>query len=381
MKRRHALLFPMAGGTGIGPLSQLLAVAEALELSGWLCTIACSAQRHRMLSEEAGFAVRALPEPAARRVPFVDYRLADVLYFAGVLEVNYLRSTLAVESALMRELQPDALVTASHLTAPITGAIHGVPVLSIAAGPDLARFSSPLYPDDPGYVRAAAQEMNVVLEGLGLEPVSDPSEFSCQRSTHRLAPTWPEFDPALASLDDGRTTFVGPLISYALELRAGPALPAAPMIVVYLNRGSLGPVEELELVTQLAGSHPELSIAWVNAAETPPVPNIRSIPWVPMYRWLNHAVLLVSGGGYNSLLSAVVRGVPSLILPGRSAERHYNAVQFQAQACGRMTTVRSSKDAAADALRGENAQSAMHTRNGCAPRGAAESVDVLASLL
>jgi len=308
-------------------------------------------------------------------VDFVDYRLGDVLYASGVVEQDFLWATLAAEADLVAKIRPDVIVSASNITAPITAAQHGLPSMAVAAGPDAAGFTSPLYSPSDGYLHAAAEQANCVLDALGLPPVADVSELSFQRATLQVAPTWPEFDPFLESLQE-RVAFVGPLISASVELRPSPSPPTEQFVAVYLNRGSLSSPEERLVVARLAETFPQHKLLWIGGPADYPM----SVASVSMYRWLNSASLLVSGGGYNALLSAIARGVPSLVFPGHSAERHYNAVQVVAQHCGAMGGPEDVATPAMEAMAiGERPK--LHPRSGVPLDGAHRVVELLSTAI
>ncbi len=372
MRRRPtALLIPMAGGVGTGPLAQLLAIAEACELAGWRCVLACSSEAHVGVSQRSGFETYALPPPEPRPTQVVDFRLSDVLYSAGVIDRDYMRMALAGEGDLVSLTKPDVIISASNITAPITAQIHGLPSVAIAAGPDSAGFISPLYSASDGYLDAASEEANSVLEELALPPVKDASELAFQRANFRVAPTWPEFDPVLVGMGEP-VSFVGPLISASLELRSSPSPPTEPFVAIYLNRGRSDDSEERGVVEQLTDTFPEHQMVWIGG----PDDHRSSVGSVPMYRWLNRASLLVSGGGYNTLLSAVERGVPSLVFPARSAERYYNALQVVSQGCGSIGQADNVVSPALEAM-ALSERAILHQRSGAPMNGAHRVVEQL----
>jgi UDP:flavonoid glycosyltransferase YjiC (YdhE family) len=320
----------MSGGVGFGPVSELLAIAEALELRGVSPRVVTFSERQSALVEELGFQSTSLPGPVARMLPVVDYTLSDVFYANGFTDPRYLSSTVESLCALIRRDRSDVVVCVTNPAAVLAARRLSVASVALVAGPDLPNFESPLY-ERSLYRGRATSDLNACLAEMGVGHASCVEDVVFRWSDGLVAPTWPELDPVLSS--QAEVQFVGPVKSVGLDLLGGPLPPRdlRNSVVVYLNRGSVNEAEAERILIRCAEWFSEDVVVWVGGDSTVARSvdrRILCVGRVPLSRWLNTAKLLVSGGGLVAMLSALERGVGTLCIPGMNAERFYNGQQF-----------------------------------------------------
>jgi UDP:flavonoid glycosyltransferase YjiC (YdhE family) len=326
----------MSGGVGLGPVTQLVGIAEQLALSGFEPVFAADTRLVAEI-EKLRFRCYRTTSPSAPWAPeFVDFRFSDVLFSVGVANREFLSAEVSRFIEIVQAEAPALIISALNISASIVSASTGVPLASIAAGADLETLESPLYVSSP-YAQTAADEVNLVLESYGQRVVSDVGELSFLRSDARLAPTWPGLDPLLDHVD---VQFVTPIRSVSFDVLSGPWPPPEldNMVLCYLNRGSLSAILEETLVLRLCDIFPDKPIVWVAGRSSLDRKNLLVVDKVPLSKWIARSSLLVSGGGYNAMLTAVGLRVPVLACPGRSAERYYYSSVLEGVGLARLGT-------------------------------------------
>ena len=333
---RRYLFCPMTEGRGVGQITQLLAVAEQLTLRGQDCAFVTNADQARFLVE-LGYRCFVAPAPTTGHALVHDFRLGDAARAMGILDPAYYAKALAFEQAAVDEFRPDTLFASVKLTSALTARSRGLPLVSIAAWSDSPRFTSPLYTEDDN--EAIPVELAELLALHGFSDVQDIAELAHCRSDRLVAPFSREFDPFLPS---EQVSYVGPLLSNGLDMYGSlNAMPAdqTNLIVVYVNRGSQAVAHYLDIIGQAARAIPRYKFVVVERdrsvrCELPD--NVSVVESAPILRMLSRAMLLVSGGGYNALMAALLTGTPVVGLPGRCAERDFNLRRVAELAAGVM---------------------------------------------
>ena len=326
-RSRKVLLCPMAEGVGLGPISQLLAVAEEATLKGVECAFLASG-RHQGILEQLGYRCYAAPRPIRKDSSAPDYRLSDAARALGIADVEYLTRALEAEQRAIDDFSPDILFSATKLTTVVSARRNSIPLVSLTATPDSPDFTSPLYP--PTLEEAEPNPDGIRLQEFfaarGLPGVTDLSALSFKLSDYKVAASCRSFDPFF---DPEEVTYVGPLLSKAIDLYWTKASfnYHRPLIVVYINRGSVLVSDYIDILIPIAISmkdHDFLIIEPEASSQLTVPDNVIIVDRIPITRVIQHAVALISGGGKSAVLSAAQAGVPVLGLPGRSAERDFN---------------------------------------------------------
>ncbi|MGB6068072.1 MAG: nucleotide disphospho-sugar-binding domain-containing protein [Desulfomonilaceae bacterium] len=320
-------------GPAIGTITRCLAIAEHLRLLGHETLFLTSGEGAKYVSE-AGFDYLqgVAPDPAAALHPLYD--LSDVAVFLNLTREEYLRRSLDAEQNAVESFHPDVLFSEFKLTAPITAAQSGLPLVSTACSPADPRFVSPLFPDK----RAVNHEeaiagFNRILEERDLAPVKDVAELFFMRSNLKVAPTIQQIEPLLADVPN--LHYVGYLLYDRRELAPLPkgliekAL-GRNLVFAYFGTGEISPAQYTKVLPRAydgtefhaivaVGDHPDLPYL------PDPTENVTWVRFVPGRSILRCSQALIFHGGQNTAMASLIHKVPSLVFPGADFERDFNA--------------------------------------------------------
>ncbi len=322
-------------GSALGSISRCLAMAEILREQGHK-TLFLTNSLSAAHVEGFGFEhlMGAMPPPPDDFHPMHD--LADVAVYLKLTEERYIRQALQHEWTAVEQFGPDVLVSEFKLSAPITAARAGLPLVSTACTPAMPGFESHLYQGKPrlGHSEALAG-FNRVLSEHDQEPIKEVAELFYGRSQVKLAPTIHELEPALAEVPD--LHYVGYLLHYAMEHGDLPPelqVPACEsrLVFTYLSTGELGPKAYTKVLpSAFAGTRFHVAVATGDHPDLPELPpateNLSYHRFLPGMSMLKASCAYISHGGQNSVVSAMLAGVPSLLFPGGDFERYFNARQ------------------------------------------------------
>jgi UDP:flavonoid glycosyltransferase YjiC (YdhE family) len=254
--------------------------------------------------------------------------------FLNLTSEEFVRASLDSEQKAVEGFGPDVLFSEFKLTAAITAAATGLPLVSTACTPADPRFLSPLFPGERALNHdEAVTGFNRILEERKLDPISDVAELFFTRSDIKVAPTLPEIEPMLADVPGLR--YVGYLLYDRWELAPLPEgllkkAHGRNIVFVYFSLGEIGPRAYTRVLPEAfagtefhaivaVGDHPDLPKL---PAETP---NVTWLRYVPGRSMLKCSEALIFHGGQNTSVASLIYGVPSLIFPGSDFERDFNA--------------------------------------------------------
>ncbi|MEU1010750.1 hypothetical protein [Streptomyces sp. NPDC005890] len=333
------LFEPLGGALGIGAITRCLAMAQAAVMRGH--QVAFLAPEGYPLLDELALGPR-FPAPAPIRPPeLVGTGEADgfteAVLIRGMAQPDYADRAIAAELDAYRTFAPDIVVTEMQPTVPIAAHLTGIPFACTISSPNLSLFTGP--PRSPGRLEEVEATYASLCERHGLPPMP-LEELLHHRAALNIAPTAEILEPALGAVP--RTRYVGPVLFPSLELAPAPSYPAGTTrILVYLSFGAVKLAEFLPVVGK-AFPGPEFSV--VVAAREPSVAgravpfqqdNIVVAPTPGMTRLLSDTDLLITRGGQNALMAALLAGVPVIGTPGRSPEPIYNLGTLQAHGAAR----------------------------------------------
>lgn len=346
MSRRATIYAAMTGG--FGSLAQVLPVLDRLDRARY--RIACS------ISHGAADALRRLgyelipyPEvgppkvvtPKGRRWFDLDhywgrFGFADPEYFSELVE-SRLR--------IVRELQPDLLVSQFCPPTEVIARITGIPLVSFTqscwhpAGKRIDWWDPRPRDDSP----RATPAVNAVLERHGAAPIHRMEDLN--RGDLTFLPSFPELDP----VGDPAARYLGPLRWDSAGRVSAPAslAPSRPLVVVYTGKlqdsaGDSGQLILERVVEALQGAAVDAVVATGIGQDGVDVrsyqrSNIRVRDWVPLDELLPQSRLFIHHGGHGSCMAALHAGVPSLVIP-TFQEREFNARQLHALGLGDFIT-------------------------------------------
>jgi len=330
----RVLFLPLITRThGAGTISRCLAVAEHLRLSQHEVSFLTYGEAAKQVAQfRFAFVEGTVPDPPGALHPLYD--LSDVAVFLNLTSENYLRRSLESELRAVDQFHPDVLFSEFKLTAPITAAIRGLPLVSTACTPADPRFVSPLFLNKRALNHDdAIQGFNEILVKYDQPPIQDVAELFFMRSHCKIAPTIPEMEPLLQDVPN--LHYVGSLLHDRRELAPLPTdlmekAHGKSVVFVYLSEGEIGPslytrvlpsaFDDTEFQAIVAvGDHPDLT-------DLPePTSGVTWVRYVPGRSMLRSSQALIFHGGQNTAMASLIHKGPSLIFPGDHFERDFNA--------------------------------------------------------
>lgn len=323
------LFEPLGGALGIGAITRCLAIAEAAAVRGH--RVAFLAPDGYPLIDELALGERYFaPFPTRRPEPAAGgeaHGFTEAVLIRGMAEPAYLHAALDAEEQAYRAFRPDIVVTEMQPTVPIAAHTAGVPFACTVQSPNLASFAGP--GTQPQRRARADATFAALAQEHGLPGTATLDDLLHRRAAVNLAPTIEALEPALASVPN--TRYVGPVLLPSLELAPAPRYDAAEFrVLVYLSSGTLTLDTYLPVIAE-AFPAPRYSV--VVAAREDEVGG-RRVPFrhgnvivagTPgITRLLQDTDLLVTRGGQNALMAALLAGVPVVGTPGGSPEPAFN---------------------------------------------------------
>lgn len=333
------LFFPIiTSGAALGTISRCLSIAEALRKRGHeACFLIGNPVVH--LVDECGFEFYEGPIPEATGELHALRNLADVAVFLNLTKESHIRAAMKAESMAIERFKPDAIFSEFKLTAPITAAKAGIPLVSTACSPAHPKFISPLYEEELRKAHKsdnAHQSFNEIIEEEGLQTVNDISELFFMRSSCKITPTSPEIEPLLSDVENMH--YVGYLLYDRWERAPLPedlfdGIKASNLLFAYFGAGEIGPDRYMPVLENaFQGTEFHLLIAVGNHPDLPELPlstdNVKYVRFIPGSSILEKCAGLIFHGGQNTAMASLIHGVPSLIIPGSDFERDFNARQL-----------------------------------------------------
>ena len=250
----------------------------------------------------------------------------EVLWLTGALDERYTRAAVEVLRAHMRASRPDVVYSEFSLAAVIAARAEGIPCVGSGSQPTTAAYAS--HPRKSAGIRRLLRDMGM--------PAPASSLTVLEGMRRRFIPSCPTLEPR-----------VGERAVYCGFLDEPPALTGRPRdcALVYLGAGSVPAgvavragrelaralgcdvyVAGVPVATQVAGGH-----------------TVTCAPRFDVAELLPRARVFVHHGGQNSVMDALSREVPQVVVPGRVFERQFNAEAVESARCG--LTVRAPKPA------------------------------------
>ncbi len=230
----------------------------------------------------------------------------EVLHLTGNTCYRYLRRSVEQIREAIRLFRPTIVYSEFNLSAYIAARAEGVTIYSTASFPTEASFAT-----SPQYVGS----VNRLLDELQLPQVSSALDIFYW-ADKRFVPSCPSLE-----------IFENKPYIYCGALRRVDYRPATERnaVVVYMGNGTISPKKMVrEVSSAFRQSDMQVYIAG-KTLETTDCDNIHTAPRFDFSELLPRAALMIHHGGQNSMIDALLYGVPQMICPGRVFERKYNA--------------------------------------------------------
>jgi MGT family glycosyltransferase len=341
---KKVLMLPSYLGGGFGHIGRCLALAEELRKRGWEASFAMG-DPHMGRVREAGFPIFQLhkpyePKAGSKEGPAftVFSEFSYQLVRDGLTSPGAVRDALAEQLKVVRQFEPDLLVSDAWPLAKMLAHLVGLPLVQIVRGathpvsPRLMWWQEPpaaLQPPDPRPV------FNPLLRALGMQPIVRAEDLLT--GDLYLVPAFPEMEPIEGDLEN--THFIGPLIRARQSAAALPEwLDWGSELLVYITLGGgAGPVGGPEFYRKLfcaLDGIPARVVASTGKRFSPsllqqPPQNFRVEEWLPGPAVISRSDLVIYPGGYGTTMELVQAGVPGVVIPFHT-EQESNARRLEA---------------------------------------------------
>ncbi|MFD2673350.1 glycosyltransferase [Marinicrinis sediminis] len=324
---------------GMGPVLRTVPIARQLVQNKMKVTFSVYGPSSQMWIERLGFRHEADTDPTMPGAAFLlpkqphFYHLDHYYAQQGLLDRHFLSSWIEHRIHMLEKLEADVVIADLSPHTLIAAKVLGIPSISLTQS-CLHASGKPLnyWTQTPRNIPKVVPVLNDLLRSYQLPPIERMEE--CNRGDLDMVPSIPELDP----FHDRSVQFVGP-ISMDLHTDSPSLRPFQepwPVILVYPGRmtdaaGASGN-RLVQAVVQAFGNRPVHVILATDEKLPPALHHSTAFPQniqiVASYNeeMLGKADLFIHHGGHGSCLSALMSGVPSLIIPTQT-EREFNARQ------------------------------------------------------
>ena len=248
----------------------------------------------------------------------------EVLWLTGALDERYTRAAVDTLRAHMRAARPDVVYSEFSLAAVIAARAEGIPCVGSASEPTTVANASD--PRKSGGIRRLLREWGM--------PAPASSLTVLEGMRRRFIPSCPTLEPR-----------AGERAVYCGFLDEPPALTPTPRdcALVYLGAGSVPAGVAVRAGREVARAL-GCDVYVAGVPEATQVSGGHTVTCAPRFDFselLPRTQVFVHHGGQNSMMDALSREVPQLIVPGRVFERQFNAEAVEHARCG--LTVRKPK--------------------------------------
>ena len=241
----------------------------------------------------------------------------EVLWLTGALDERYARAAVDALRAHMCATRPDVVYSEFNLAAVVAARAEGIPCVGSGSQPTTTAYASS--PRKSAGIRRLLREMGM--------PAPASSLTILEGMWRRFIPSCPTLEPQ-----------AGERAVYCGFLDEPPALTPRPRdcVLVYFGAGSVPAGVAVRAGRELAEALGcDVYVAGVpEAIHASGDYKVSCAPRFDVAELLPRAQVFVHHGGQNSMMDALSREVPQVIVPGRIFERQFNAEAVENARCG-----------------------------------------------
>lgn len=332
-RRPRVLLMPSPVASGsIGSVTKMIGTAHALVLRGADVRFVVGGRLAELVAQH-GFAVERCPTPQYSGDISPIRNVVDFITWTGMAAESYVQHAVESDIAAVTSFKPDVVFAEARPSAPIAAEATGTPLVTVAGWP-----THPEFPDNRAATDQPLDVFNDQLRRYGLREIRHVAELIFMRSDVKISPSLPDLEPELRDVQD--VHFVGYMLDVTKKNEHMPAWfddwYQTPFLLVYLSVSAISPQRYTATLTEAfrdspyrvlcaCGFHYEVDYGALRSHND----NVRFVEYVPIQNVINRAQLMIFHGGQDTMLMALLHGVPSITIPGQHSERRYNAAQLE----------------------------------------------------
>lgn len=327
------MLLPSPPSSGsVGSISKSLGIAKVLQKRGCVVGFIVGG-RLAELVRSYGYLVYDYPIPVTSGAAGSIRSAADFIEWTGMADPDFIRQAVEAEMEAIRNFRPNAIFAECRPSSSISVPASGIPSLMIASWP-----AHPLFPANIKYPgsKKSIEAFNMILEEYGLEEINNLAELLFSRADVKMAPTLRELEPELAALKE--FNFAGYILDlddiHNEKLEWHQNWADKPLIFIYLSVSAIPPTIYLDMVRKIFDNQPYrvacLCGFHYNLKELPANTDNIYFDWfIPAASIMKETSLVIFHGGQDTMLTAILHGLPTITVPGQHFERDYNSTQLQ----------------------------------------------------
>ena len=328
MKRTKVLMMPSPPTSGsIGSTTKAIGIGRKLKEKGCDVRFVMGGKLAELIQSNNFYSYPA-PQPIHNVDVSEINSFTDFIQWTGLSDHLYIEEAVKAEIKAMKDFQPDVIFAETRPTATISSKFMNIPSVMVA--------SWPCYPEFEANKNSKSQVegFNKVLKYYNQPLVESETELIFTRADVKIAPTLPELEPQLQHIDGVK--YVG----YMLDLKEEKQTICEfenkenPQIFIYLSVSAIPPKIYQQVIDETfkdqpyniicgLGYHDDISCKPNNSA------NIKYYDYISAASVIKNTDLMIFHGGQDSMMTSLLNGVPSIVIPGRHFERAFNAVQLE----------------------------------------------------
>ena len=340
-------LFSPTTGTW-GGLTRVIAIAEAAQKAGHQIAFCASGYLFRNLKSR-GYKVYEMPESTLFGLPKIISQKIErrsqntslpvkpgrdfgniwfVLLLSGMAKKDFLRKLVLAETDAMKDFQADTIFTDLDPGAFMISKIHNIPISAAYQTPMESGIGSMPW-------KIMNYSINKILSEAGLpkQPIED---LFHGKQVLKIIPSIPELEDRNPNQND--ICYVGHLLGDIKPNINFPILENKHYVFVYVGTGAVS-MKIVKEVLPLVFSNNNDTICLVGSQGIEKEEKIGSVifqSFVPAREILPYCDWVICHGGQNTIIQALMAGVPLMVFPGPIFERRFNARKVQSTGAGSM---------------------------------------------
>ncbi len=328
MNRTKVLMMPSTPTSGsIGSTTKAIGIGKKLREKGCDVRFVMGGKLAELIEDNQFYSYPA-PQPIHRTIMGEINSFTDFMQWTGLSEYSYIKDAVKAEIHAIQDFQPDVIFAETRPTAAISSRFMNIPSVMVASWPCAPNFEA------NKNSKSQVEGFNKVLKYYHQPLVKSETELIFSRADVKLAPTLPELEPQLQQMDGVK--YVG----YMLDIEENKKTvckfenEAYPQIFIYLSVGAIPPKIYQWVIDETFKNQPYNVICGMgyhydidrkpNDSE-----NIRYYDYISAASIIKNTDLVIFHGGQDTMMTTLLNGVPSIVIPGKHFERGYNAQQLE----------------------------------------------------